>query len=126
MEKLNIPSGYQTVMPYLILNNANGFLTFVQEVFDAKEKQKHYNDKNEIMHAEVILGDSTIMFGSSGDQWGTQPAGLYIHVKNADETYKKALSHGATSIMEPEDKEYGRSGGVKDPFGNTWWITSVA
>jgi PhnB protein len=125
MENLNIPKDYQTVMPYLILKDAKGFLSFVQEVFGAKEKQKHMNDRNEIMHAEVIIGGSTIMFGSSTDQWSSQPAGLYIHVKNADETYNKALVNGAISLMKPEDKDYGRSGGVKDPFGNTWWITSM-
>jgi hypothetical protein len=27
--------------------------------------------------------------------------------------------------MPPADQSYGRSAGVNDPFGNTWWITSV-
>ncbi|WP_431200968.1 hypothetical protein ACQ86K_30970 [Mucilaginibacter sp. P19] len=26
--------------------------------------------------------------------------------------------------MPPADQPYGRSAGVKDPFGNTWWITN--
>ena len=40
-------------------------------------------------------------------------------------TYHKALEMGASYIMEPADMEYGRSCGVKDPFGNVWWITSL-
>ncbi|MDQ6905015.1 MAG: hypothetical protein M3139_18640 [Bacteroidota bacterium] len=41
---------------------------------------------------------------------------------DADETYKKAIEAGGISITEVADQSYGRSGGVKDPFGNSWWI----
>jgi len=59
------------------------------------------------------------------EDWLPQPAGLFIYVENADEGFRKAKEAGAQVIMEPVDREYGRSCGVKDPFGNTWWITSV-
>ena len=45
--------------------------------------------------------------------------------ENADESYKKAIDEGATTVMELSDQDYGRTCGVSDPFGNTWWITSV-
>jgi len=52
---------------------------------------------------------------------------LFIYVHDADLTYKKALAAGAATVPgnEPSDKDYGRTCGVTDPFGNTWWITSV-
>jgi PhnB protein len=28
-------------------------------------------------------------------------------------------------VLPLSDQNYGRSGGVKDPAGNIWWITSV-
>lgn len=121
---MKIPEGYQQVMPYLILNNASEFLEFVKKVFNAKEKLKHLNDDQSIMHAEVVIGDSVIMIGNSGDQWQVNTAGLFIYVENPDETFKKALDNGATVVMELEDKDYGRTGGVKDISGNIWWITS--
>jgi hypothetical protein len=38
---------------------------------------------------------------------------------------KRALECGATSLAEPEDKPYDeRSAGVRDTFGNTWWIST--
>lgn len=49
---------------------------------------------------------------------------MCIYVPNADETYKKALEEGATSAMEPADTPWGRFCGVKDPYGNHWWITT--
>ncbi len=123
MKKINVPEGYQSVMPYLILKNALAFFDFTKRVFDAEEKMKYLKDDGSLMHGEIKIGGSTIMVAECNGEYSAQPAGLYIHVANADETYNNALAAGATSIMAPEDKEYGRSGGIKDPFGNSWWIT---
>ena len=114
----------QTVIPYLIIPQAEKFYDFVINVFDGKETARFLNDDRTIMHGEVNIGSSTIMFGGSSDKWQSQPAGLYITVENADETFKKALDNGATLVHDISDKDYGRTGGVKDPFGNTWWIVS--
>lgn len=124
MEKINIPEGYNTVMPYLIIPGAVRFLKFTQDVFGATEKNKTMRDDGTLMHGEVIIGGSTIMFAESSEQFPPQPAGMYIHVANADKSYQQALDAGATSIMPPADQPYGRSCGVTDPCGNTWWITS--
>ncbi len=124
MENLSIPEGYQRVMPYLIVKNAHGFFDFAQKVFDAQEKMKIMRDDFHIMHAELQIGESTIMFADSSDEFKVQTAGLFVYVPDADECYKKALEEGATSVTELSNQDYGRSGGVTDPFGNTWWITS--
>jgi PhnB protein len=124
MEKLVIPPGYQQVMPYLILPRAEGFLPFMKKVFGATEKYKAMRDDTNIMHGELQVGESTIMYASSTDQIQPHTAGLFIYVPNADETYEKALAEGAESVMKMSDQSYGRSGGVRDPFGNVWWITT--
>jgi PhnB protein len=125
MDELNNNLGYyQTVMPYLILKDVNKFLEFTQTVFSAEIKMKHTDENNRTVHTEIVIGDSTIMAGESNDDWTSQPAGLYVNVDSADKTYQKALGAGAESVMELANKEYGRTGGVKDSNGNTWWITS--
>jgi uncharacterized glyoxalase superfamily protein PhnB len=43
-----------------------------------------------------------------------------------DDVYEKAIAHGATSLLAPEDKEYGRSAGFKDKFDNTWWLMEMS
>ena len=121
---MEIQKGHQVVMPYLVIPNAIKFYDFVQNVFGGEETAMFLNDDQSLMHGEVNIGGSTIMFGNSSDQWTQQPAGLYISVENADQTFQKALDNGATEIMKLSDKDYGRTGGVKDPFGNTWWITT--
>jgi uncharacterized glyoxalase superfamily protein PhnB len=114
----------QTVIPYLIIPEAHRFFDFIKEVFNGHETSRFMNEDQSLMHGEVSIGGSIIMFGNSGGQWQSQPAGLFIYVENADETFKKALDNGASVVMEMSDKDYGRTGGVQDPFGNTWWITS--
>lgn len=122
---MKIPENYQTVMPYLILKNAQGFIAFTQEVFGAKEMHKSMRDEKTIMHAEIMIGESTIMFADATEQFKVSNAGLFVYVDNADETYKSALTNGGTVVTELVNQPYGRSGGIADPFGNVWWITSV-
>ena len=125
MKKLSLPDNYQTVMPYLIVDNALGLKQFMEAVFEGKELRIVPREGGEgIMHGEVMIGDSTIMFAEASAQWPAVTAGLYINVADADATYAKALSNGATTIMEPVDQSYGRTSGVNDPFGNVWWITT--
>ena len=122
-----IRDGYQTVMPYLILKDAQQFIDFTERVFDAQENKsnRHMRGENIIMHSEIMIGDSTIMFADSTEQFQPRTTGLFVYVDNADEIYEKAIDNGAKVVTELSDQPYGRSGGVEDPFGNTWWITSV-
>ncbi len=125
MKNLIIPEGYQRIMPYLIIEDASAFFDFTKNVFGAEEKIKIMRTETIIMHAEINIGGSVIMFAEATEQFGKQTAGLFIYVDDCDNVYKKALDNGAISIMEPADQEYGRSSGVMDQFGNTWWITSI-
>jgi PhnB protein len=50
---------------------------------------------------------------------------LHVYVADADATYRRALAAGGISVQEPTDQFYGdRSGGVRDPCGNLWWIAT--
>ncbi|CAN5371059.1 hypothetical protein BH18THE2_BH18THE2_33350 [soil metagenome] len=79
-----------------------------------------------IGHAEVRLGDSVIMVSDAqGEEYKPMQSGIHLYVEDCDSIYKRALEAGATSIMEPADQFYGdRSAGVKDQFGNRWWIAT--
>ena len=125
MKNSNIPEKYQTVMPYLILNDASGFLSFMEKVFGAELIYKEMRNEKVIRHAEISVGESVIMFANATPEYTEQPGSFFIYVNNADETFGNALNSGASALQEPSDQPYGRSGGVKDPFGNTWWMTSV-
>ena len=120
-----IPANYQTVMPYLIVKDATKFIAFTEKVFGATQTYKAMRDETTIMHAEIMIGESTIMLADATDKYKSQPAGLFVYVEDADETFKKAMEAKVKVISQVADQPYGRSGGVTDPFGNIWWITSV-
>lgn len=124
---MKIPEQYNQLMPYLILKGTDEFKKFMGKVFDAKEQLIVPGEDGTVMHGELRIGNAVIMFAETGGQFPTMNAGMYIHVDDADTTYKKALAAGAVTVegQEPSDKDYGRACGVKDPFGNVWWITSL-
>lgn len=109
-----------------MLNNAGGFIDFTRNVFNATQGMKEMrNDQPDvIMHAEIIIAGSTIMFADTNDQWPVSNANLFVYVDSADETFQLALEQGASTVMDLANQNYGRTCGVLDPFGNTWWITS--
>lgn len=123
---MEIPKVHQAIMPYLMLKNAAGFIDFTQRVFNADAGMKRLrDDADTIMHAEIMISGSTIMFCEASDQWAVANANLFIYVDDADVTYNLAIANGASTVMELSDQDYGRTCGVTDPFGNTWWITSI-
>lgn len=120
------PTEHQAVMPYLILNGAPKFIEFTQKVFNAKLISKHLRDDQQtIMHGEIGIDGSTIMFAEATDQFAPQTAHLFVYVDNADNSFQTAKDNGATVLTELSDQDYGRTCGVTDPTGNVWWITSV-
>lgn len=122
---MQIQKNHQTIMPYLILKDVRGFIKFALNVFDAQILEEHLDEDHHVIHAEIKIGDSTIMMGQANEIWNVNNAAMFIYVENTDKVYKDALANGAESIMEIENKDYGRAAGIKDPFGNIWWITSV-
>lgn len=123
--KMEIPKGHQTVMPYLMMENAKDFIGFIKNVFGAEMMHENYNEDGTAGHCEASIGGSTIMFSNSRGEWKPATGNMFVYVEDADKTYQTAVFEGAVKIMEPADQDYGRSCGVTDPFGNVWWITSV-
>lgn len=123
---MKIPKGHQTIMPYLMLNGASKFQDFTKAVFGSTETLLRLREDGEtIMHSEIQINGETIMFCEATNDWKEQTANLFIYVNDADKTFKKAVEAGAEIIMPLRTEDYGRTCGIKDPFGNTWWITST-
>ena len=123
---LSIPSGHQKINPFLIIkNNAELFIAFAINVFDAKERiEVRTPDKDgKIIHAEIQIENSTIMIADSKDDWPFTPSFLQIYVASIDETIAKAKKYNS-EIITQKTAFYGgyNIGRIKDPFGNIWWL----
>lgn len=116
----------QTILPYLMLENAAAFINFVQTVFGAEITLLNMNDDHTmVLNAEIQIGHTTFLLSETKDKYGKAVGNFFIYVNNADDTFKLALYHSAVVVTEMTDMDYGRSGGIEDPFGNTWWITTA-
>ncbi len=120
-----VPEGLRTVNVYLHPEGAGQLIDFMERAFGAEEVVRAQSPDGTVVHAKVRIGDSIIEMGEAHGPWRPKPATLHLYVPNTDELYRRALDAGAAPIMEPEDQPYGdRSGGVRDPFGNRWFIAT--
>ncbi len=121
----HVRHGAGTVRPYLFGSPA--LRDFVRTVFEATEVEA-VETGNGGAHVEMRIDDSVVVLEVGGSfPPGTEltRSSVYVYVRDVDAVYARAMAAGATSIGAPEDKPYGERGaGVKDPFGNTWWIAT--
>lgn len=120
------PTGYNAVSVYIVTNGAQSVIDFLKATFDATELRRYDNPNGSIMHAEVRIDDTVVMIADGSQQWPAFPVWLHVYVPDVDATYKKGLAAGGVSAQQPSQKEGDpdRRGGVKDPGGNTWWVST--
>jgi len=113
------------VNPYLHPRRAEPLIGFLKRAFGAQEVAKYASPDGVVHHAVVRVGDSVVEMGEAHDKYEPLAAMFYLYVPNVDAVYKQAVAAGATSFQEPTDQFYGdRSAGVRDAFGNTWYIAT--
>lgn len=119
------PAGHTSVAPYLLVKSAAATIDFLARVFDAKELMRMAAPDGRVMHAEVRIDDTVVMMGEASEGWPPMPAMVHVYVRDADETYRRALAAGATSVQEPTQKgDADKRGGVKDSDGISWWMAT--
>jgi PhnB protein len=118
-----IPEGYHAVTPFVISPDTDRFLQFMKDAFGAEETGRVVGDDGRIGHAEARIGDSVVMAFDAKPGWPDTPAFLRIYVENGDDTLRKALAAGGSTVTEMTNMPWGdRIGRVRDPVGNLWWI----
>jgi len=117
--------GAPDVQPYLHPRRAEPLINFLKRAFNAQELGRYASPDGVIHHATLKIGDSHVEMGEAHDKYEPLEAMFYLYVPNVDDLYKQAVAAGATSFQEPTDQFYGdRSAGVRDAFGNTWYIAT--
>jgi PhnB protein len=128
-----IPEGYNTVSPYLAVDDAEKAIEYYKKAFGAEETVRMNGPDGRIGHAELKIGDSHIMLSDPFPQSSTKPptelggtsASIFMYVEDVDAVVEKAVDQGATVTMEVEDQFWGdRFGSITDPFGHNWSIAT--
>lgn len=117
--------GLHSVTPYLHPLRAPHVIEFMKKAFGAEEVYRAQSPEGVVHHAQVRIGDSMIGMGEAHGPYQPMPSTLHLYVPDTDSSYERALAAGAESIQAPADQPYGdRSAGVKDPFGNRWFLAT--
>jgi len=122
-KQAHIRHGIGSVRPYLY--GRLDLPELLKKAFAAEELER-LPVGNKGFHIETKIGDSMVVLevGDPPHPGGTC-ASIYVYVEDVDAAYKRALEAGATSVGAPSDKPYQeRSAGIKDSYGNTWYIAT--
>ena len=123
-----IPEGFHTLTPYLMVSDGNAAVAFYQRAFGATIGNLDADPSGKFLNAELKIGTSQVMIGEhelprTSD--GLPPVSIYVYVEDVDTLYANALAAGASVVRPLADQFYGnREGGVRDPFGITWWLAA--
>lgn len=110
--------------PFVITTNAADAARFVCDVFGANERieARTVDDDGLLLHAEVVLGDTTIVFTERKPDWPFTPSLLQIWVDDVHATLDAARSRGAVVVTEPTDFYGDTFSRFVDPWRNLWWV----
>ena len=127
-----IPDGYNSVTPYLVVDDAKRAIEFYAQAFGAEEKFRlPMGDK--IGHAEIKIGDSFVMLADEFPEMGHlgpnsrggPTSSIVLYVEDVDTSFKKALEAGAKEQRAVENQFWGdRMGTLTDPFGHQWSLAT--
>ena len=119
-----IPEGFQTVTPYIFSDQPNEFADFLVAAFGGEEVLRTEMPDGRVANLQIRIGTVTLMISQADERFPAMPTSYYIYVDDADASMAAAIAAGASLEMEAMDMFYDdRQGGVKDAFGNIWWIS---
>lgn len=129
--KSPIPEGFHTVTPVLCLDDARAAVDWYKKALGAVEVSSHPGPDGKIMHGEIRIQGSPIMFhdammGFKGPKaLGGSPVGLWLYVEDSEALFNRGVEAGGQVGMPYGDQFWGdRCGAFTDPFGYSWTIAT--
>ena len=128
-----IPEGFRGATPYLCVRGGAAAIEFYTAAFGATELMRLAEPDGRIGHAEIRIGDATIMLSDeypemevvSPQSLGGTPVLIHLYVEDVDALFARAAAAGAIVKRAPADEFYGdRSGTLVDPFGHRWMLAT--
>ena len=113
----------QTVFPCITFRDAGAAIAWMEQALGAECVARYDEGAGLVQHAEIRIGESTVMCGDERAGSRATPPGVsvvYVVVPDADAAHRRAKDAGA-EVTDPVDQDYGsRDITVTDPDGNRW------
>jgi len=123
----------QQVTPYMSVKNAAAAIEFYKKAFGATELTRIPMPDGRIGHAEIKIGDATIMMADeypeiqflSPESLGGSAVVIHVYVEDVDAFASRAVAAGANLVRPVADQPYGdRNCKIVDPFGHAWFFAT--
>ncbi|MCY6382741.1 VOC family protein [Hoeflea prorocentri] len=123
-----------TLEPRLIVSDVDAALAFYRDAFGAERLERFTDQSGRVVHAAMRLGRSVFTMTEAVAAWGlsspdaSSGPGVLLHltVPDPDMTADRMLALGGSTVIEIEDRPYGkREGRVLDPFGHAWILSKT-
>src|SRR5687767_14538607 len=98
------PENYNSVSPYFIVKDARRFSELMQQVFHARDLRQYINEDGTVMHMELQIDDSVIMFGEASEQFPSNKLLIHVYLPNVDEVFNRAIGLGCRSVEAPKER----------------------
>jgi PhnB protein len=122
-----------TAAPRIVFKDTAKAIEFYKAAFGAEEIMR-FDTPGGIPHAEIKIGDSTLLLADewpeggrfSAETLGQSPVHLSLDVADVDSFAARAVAAGMKTVLPIRDQFYGwREGTFVDPFGYTWSMSMV-
>ena len=107
---ITVPAGYTVVAPWIVTTATGQLLDFITAAFDGEELARVPLEDGSIGHAEIRVGDVTLLAFDRRDGWPDTPSMLRVFVTDADATVDRAVAAGARVVTQPRTHAFGQRG----------------
>jgi PhnB protein len=120
------PQNYNSLSPYLIVDDAQRLIDLLKIVFNASELRRFNRENGKIAHAELKLDDSVIMISNSTELYLANKTMLHMYVPDVYKTFDLAIQNGCEIIDKPINKngDPDTRGSFYDFAGNYWSVST--
>ncbi len=118
------PSGYNSVSPYFITDDAQRLMELLIQVFNGTVTRKFERPDGKVNHAEVKIDDSIIMLSQATESFPANQFMMHVYVPDVHGTFQKAVDAGCQAIKAPVNEEGDPDvrGMFRDFAGNVWAV----
>ena len=120
------PDNYNSLSPYLIVDNAQKLVDLLKIIFKATELRRFDHGNGTIAHIELKLDDTIIMLSNSTENYPPNTTMLHIYVPDVFKTFNLAVDNGCKIIEQPTNKhgDPDTRGAFMDFAGNYWAVST--
>lgn len=120
------PAGYNSVSPYIISSDAQKLADLLAGIFASTITRRYDLPDGKIMHAEIRIDDSIVMFADSNEKYPPNQSVLHVYVPDVDAVFAKAMAAGCKQLQAAEQKEGDpdKRGTFTDFDGNMWSVST--